>query len=160
MTLGHMDAARPFRPTMKGGGSKKGKGWDKWPWVIVVVAEAITTQAKGSIEAWRKDRRRPFSLPVFEARVERMLPGVWKVARDRMKKKRVTPLPVLLWNRVYKMHYNGTSARGKNHDPKTRDGESSEYWTNKVPVDSPLRAIYEQVLRGQITHVENWEQYL
>lgn len=159
MTIGHLnDDKRPFKPTGKGGGSKKGKPQTEWPWVLKIIAHAILVRAKGSSDAWKVDRKQRLSRKEFGRRMDAMCPGWREWAREN-KPGVVTPLEELLSNRVYKMYYSGTSDRGSDHDPATRACESKEHWTKHFAATSMLGQLHERVERGEVC-VENWKDYL
>jgi hypothetical protein len=63
----------------------------------------------------------------------------------------------LLKNRGYKQGYSGTSDRGPNHDPRTRDNRSDEYWRRNERAPE-LEDFYAAVVRG--CGVTDWKRYL
>lgn len=162
MALGHLGPRkpRPFKPTNKGGGSKKGKPQKRWPPFIKMVAEAVVIRAKGSEEAFCADRNAPFSRVMFEALMEKMLPGLW-AACPVIQGPRKTPYRELLYNRPYKMYYSGGSDRpGQKHDPMTRACVSREHWRKFIPQGSAAYQIHEGIIRGTVTSIPDWKKYL
>lgn len=159
LTILHATKPRPFKPTGKGGGSKKGKPQGYWPMVIKVVADAILLRPKGTMDAWVIDRKLPMPFEEFERQLELILPGVWEFIERTMGYLKTTKAR-LLYNRVYKMYYSGTSDRGLNHDPRTRACESGEHWHKFVPEGDPLRNLHDNILRSMIVRVANWSDYL
>lgn len=157
MTIGHIHNPTPFRPSLRGGGSNKGKPHDYWPWIIKIVADGVVTRWAGSLDA-RRVHRKQMPITEFKQQVDALLPG-WEDYIQTKFSPRKTSFVLLLMNRVYKSMYNGTSARGKNHDPYTRATMSKEHWTNHHPANSPLGQIYESVLRGAVI-IPNWKNYL
>jgi len=143
---------RGFKPTGKGGGSKKGKPQGRWPMVCLVMADAVIERAKGSSESWNTDRSYRMTKSQFEAAILQIVPDFGNFITSMMPN-RVTPWPELLLNRVYKMYYSGTSARGKNHDPKTRAVQSKEHWRNRVPVGDPLHKLRNDIISGRIQSI-------
>lgn len=150
---------RPFRNTQHRGGSRPRKPHNRWPEVMLVVADAVVSQVKGGPDVWVTDRRRQIDEAVFRTRMERLLPGVWWWL-DRHHSPTKSRKSQLLLNRVYKMYYNGTSARGRDHDPTTRNAMSAEHWSHRHGPDSPLARVHEQVARGLVETVEGWERLL
>lgn len=158
MTVGHMGRRpRKFQPSSNPGGSKPGKPQGKWPWVLKIMADAVFETAKGTSDAWKKDRSSPITKEQFRDRMEMLAPG-WQTYMQETNGSRKTPWDELLYNRVYKMHYSGTSDRGKNHDPSTRACESGEHWTKRFHMDDPLARLHEAVTRGE-TRVD-WRSFL
>jgi hypothetical protein len=158
--IGQMDSPlRPFKPTGTGGGSKPGKPQSLWPLVLLVGADAIILQAKGTQESWVKDRKRRIHQITFQARMDALFPG-WESFVIETMPARTSKRIDLLANRVYKMYYSGTSDRGDNHDPLTRACESGEHWRKRVPLGSPLHIMHEGIARGLIMMVSNWRDYL
>lgn len=181
MTVHHAEAGiRRFKPTGRGGGSKKGKAQWYWPLVILFVADALALRAKGTRDAWFIDRKSPHSLLAFGELVEAYLPEVWTFVlectpkhevhknflrqlekgsideREAHRRSRIR----LLQNRTYKMHYNGTSARGRNHDPETRASQSREQLTCRVVQGHPLWKLHDKIYRGLIVSCPDWKDYL
>jgi len=157
--IGRMDKkVRAFKPRCNGGGSKKGKPQGYWPWVFKVCADAIILQEKATIEAWIVDRR--MFTKILERRMNELLPGWQEYIRETMPGRKTPPV-VLLSNRVYKMYYNGTSARGHNHDPGTRPNTtSSEHWLTRFSEGTPLWVLHSKVQCGETVTVDNWKAYL
>jgi hypothetical protein len=138
MTIGSIKNPRRFKPTGRGGGSKKGKPQSQWALIFKVVASAIEDRAKGSHEARLLDRNSGLSLEEFRKQMDDILPGCWDVARDLMPG-RDTDLAKLLKNRPYKGDiYSGKSDRGDAHDPATRAAVPNESWRRKIPATHPL----------------------
>ena len=101
----------------------------KYPW-LVMIAEQIFVFGSGSEGALLENRSwssewgmNPESLRDW---LEFFLPGINKYLVELRDWE--TPWYVLLSNRVYKMYYNGTSARGESHDARTRASISNEHW--------------------------------
>ena len=160
MTQHHAEAGvRRFKPTGKGGGSKPGKPHFKWPEIIKVIADAVVVRAKGTADAWTVDRNAPMSMREFRRVIESLLPGVWDWVESQTPNHK-TDCARLLYSRVYKQFYNGTSARGKRHDPNTRASQSVEYWKNRVPEGSILRDMHQRVVRGLLNKISDWKLYL
>jgi hypothetical protein len=145
-----------FKPTGKGGGSRKGKPQGIWPWLVKVVADAVVIRSKGGTFMVIIDRRLGITPEKFAEQMDIVLPG-W---REVILGERKTPLEVLLMNRVYKMYYSGTSDRGRGHDPRTRAVMSGEHWMNQVPAGHPYYQIHDDIVCNRITTVENWRKYL
>jgi hypothetical protein len=155
---GHLgDNVRPFKPSSGGGGSKKGKPQWHWPWVLKAIADAIFERAKGSSDAWKTDRSARLSLAQFKDRMDDIAPG-WEDYCSAVGGHRATPWAELLHNRVYKMHYSGTSDRGVGHSPETRACDSSEHLTKHYHVSSPMAKLHLAVVRGE-TRVD-WKSFL
>lgn len=160
MTLGHLnaDGVLPFRPTGKGGGSKKGKPQGRWPWVMKIALHAIIIRAKGTSDAWKIDRRYRLTLAEMKVRLDAVLPGWEEYAREHLGYRKTSYIE-LLANRVYKMYYSGTSDRGRGHDPQTRACESREHWSKHHAATSPLGRLHERIERGEVC-VPDWRSYL
>lgn len=164
---GHLtDTRRPFRPTLRGGGSEKGKPWNRWPLLFVVVADAVYSGKAGGLEALVGNRDWEGMGCTSEALVEAvddLMPNAWEWVLDNLKPTKTLPWKNL-HNRVYKMYYSGTSARGPKHDPRTRAAISKEHWHNRVPTGTPegeeLRKLHEQIERGQVRLLSNWLELL
>lgn len=78
MTLVHAPggkAPRKFRPSGNSGGSRPGKPQGRWPLVLLVVADAVCTRAKGTQESWLVDRN-SVSSEVFGGDHGQPLPGL------------------------------------------------------------------------------------
>jgi len=154
-----LEKARPFEPTGKGGGSKPGKPQWTWPEVMKVVAAAVAVRAAGSEKELIDNKKFPLKLREFDAQMSLLLPG-WKRVCDRAGGKRKTNWASLLKNRPYKIWYAGTSDRGTDHDPKTRAAPSKEHWRRRVPCDSPLVTVYNNVVSNRVSTVDGWHEYL
>jgi len=156
--IGHTNRD-PFVPRETGGGSKKGKIFLPWPLVYVVAAEAVGLTYYGTMEVLQNKRAQPIG---FCDRLSQMLPG-WHEERASeylVKCGRMpdSTLSDLLWNRVYKgAAYSGTSDRGPNHDPRTRNTQSKEHWTRKVPSGHSLFQLHEDIRRG--IPRPDWKQF-
>lgn len=164
MSIGHQDGGRPFKPSGKGGGSKKGKPQAEWPWLLKIVAHAIVIQAKGTSDSWKTDRSMRISARDFSLRMEQLTPG-WRSYMERRNGLRKTEWATLLLNRVYKMYYFGTSSDRGKHDPMTRATESDEHWTKHYASDSEYGRLHEDIVRGRITTVRlmtvaPWESFI
>jgi len=156
---GHLLERRLFKPTLRGGGSRPGKAQNTWPIGILVVAEALYRRSAGGMEqlthnrAWAKMGLTPSWL---KKELEVLLPGVWAWVEIYL------PAKTLAWkrlhNRIFKMYYNGTSARGVNHDPFTRASISREHWTNKVPEGNFLIEWHTKVDRGLVHVIPQWQK--
>lgn len=159
MSLGKIKKPRGFRPQLGGAGSVPGKPQGRWPLVLVVVADALFTRAKGTQESWLIDRDCCLTSVQFNELMDGLCPGWsdWYLSEFGARK---TTCSVLLKNRVYKMYYSGTSDRGKRHDPYTRATYSREHWTRKIPAGHPLRDLYQNVLHGKVVSIPNWRTYL
>jgi hypothetical protein len=154
--IGHHDKkAREFKPRCNGGGSKPGKPQGRWPRLFTVCADAILLSVKGTRDMWSVDRR--MFIKVLEVRMDTLFPGWQEHVQETMPRRKTKPTR-LLSNRVYKMYYNGTSARGRKHDPTTRATQSKEHWTNYVAGDSPLRPLHDKVQRTIVNVVPNWKE--
>jgi hypothetical protein len=161
MTIGPIESGvRPFRPTGKGGGSEKGKPQGAWPMFAKMMGEAVILRVKGTRDAMVKDRSMRVSAQRFHEMMEELCEGFWEEMADILGE-RASTYERLLLNRVYKAAaYNGSSARGPDHDPLTRASQSSEHWLNKVPVGHELRDIHDQVSRSLVTRIPDWRRYL
>jgi hypothetical protein len=129
-------------------GSGSGRRLMPWKrtygWLLIAAEQLVVGQA-GSEGALLENRSWMTTWGISSAwlarRVDKLFPGVYD---------HLTTLDVSevgwqnnLYNRVYKMYYNGTSARGTKHDPRTRASISIEHWRNW-----PTRVLWEeQVLR-------------
>lgn len=153
------EGVRTFRPTGKGGGSKPGKPQWYWPIGLIVVADAIVLRARGTTDGWGVNRNAPMPRKQFKLLLGELLPGVWHWVLITAPKRKTKPED-LLYNRVYKGYYSGTSDRGKHHDPWTRACESREHWKKKVPEGHHLRKLHDQILRGLISKLPNWTKVL
>jgi hypothetical protein len=149
---------RQFKPSGGKGGSEKGKPQGSWPWVYKVIGHAVIERAKGSSEAWLVDRRFKISRREFELAMLNLLPGFDSHIRALMPY-RDTHWSKLLRNRVYKMYYNGTSARGKNHDPMTRATPSPEHWRNHIPLGDKLHELHELIVTGRIQEIKKIDDW-
>jgi hypothetical protein len=161
--------AKPFLPSGRGGGSKQGKPQGYWPWVLKVIADAVCVRAAGGREAWQRMRMPPFpgttwkeKEAAFGQAMDVMCPG-WQEWHRQKFGDRATPLPELLYNRAYKAsNYNGSSARGKDHDPRTRATMSSEHWHHhfpNTPGQHPFADLFEGIVHRRIVSVR-WEKFL
>lgn len=111
-------AGRPMLPWKK-----------KYHWLVIAAELLIQDQAGGRDNLLlHRDWSHKWGITSgwLKRRVERMFPGitehlnsVWFGSTDWEKN---------LLNRVYKMFYNGTSARGYKHDPQSRASFSKEHW--------------------------------
>lgn len=127
--------------------------------MLIVVSEALVDAAKGPHESWQKDRRSPYTMAEFERRLEQMLPGIREFCRW-MKPGQKTSFARLMYNRVYKHNYSGTSDRGENHDKSTRATRSGEDWRRKVPADHNYRRLYDDVRQNRLSVVPRWWEQL
>lgn len=139
-------------------GSGKGRICKPWPMFVKVMADAVITRAKGTMEAWVYDRRCPLSPEEFCRQMEALLPGFMEWIKETRKTQ--SPIDDLI-NRVFKMYYSGTSDRGTNHDPSTRAvAESGEHWHKKVPSNSHWWTLHEMVFHHSISSIPNWKEQL
>lgn len=162
MEMHQQDNRRPFRnrPQHRPEGTGKGKPQNYYPWVFKVVADAVCLRPKGTVGAWIFDRKQRLTKEEFKHQMETALPGCWSWMEENLKPCSTDRVELLL-NRVYKMYYSGTSARGNNHDPSTRAVESSEeHWRRHIPPSNPLWGIHEAIVRSQITEVQLWKGLL
>ncbi len=158
MSIQHNFEGRAFRPTGTGGGSQPGKPQGRWPWVLKIIGDALAIRAKGSSEAWQRDRRFRLTEAEFGKRMDHVAPG-WRWWAANYIGKRATPYERLLMNRIYKMYYSGTSDRGPNHDPTTRAAQSDEHWSKHFAADHPLGRLHDDIVKGH-SQVLNWEDFL
>jgi hypothetical protein len=102
----------------------------RMPW-LVIAAEQVCVAAAGSSDALLENRDWAATWGLTPGRLrrelEKLFPGVGEYL-DAQTCDQDTPWPKNLLNRVYKMYYSGTSARGGKHDPSTRAAESEEHW--------------------------------
>lgn len=160
MTIGHIGNPRPFRlnPLIPGG-SRPGKPQALWPWIIKIVADAVIEQWRGAQDAGRVNRR-SMPLKLFKRRIDHLLPG-WEGYMRETRGHRATPWVRLLKNRQYKgADYSGTSDRGRGHNPHTRANRSKEHWTYQFGPQHELSRLHTRIVRGEITTVADWPQYL
>lgn len=158
MTIGRIVDGRRFKPTGKGGGSRRGKAQrGAWPLLFKVLADALVMRAKGTEESWVADRRMLLSPAQLGEQLDILTPG-WRPFIEAKMPGRMTDRLELLANRVYKMYYEGTSSRGAGHDPMTRPTQSREHWRHYVPQDSPLYQLHDLVRHGEVTVIDGWEQ--
>lgn len=148
------------RPQYRPEGTGLGKPQSNWDLLFKVLADAVLTRVKGTMEAWIVDRRQPLTVEQFRSQMAALVPFMWEYVAQTMKG-RNTDQALLLMGRVYKMYYSGTSDRGTKHDPSTRAvAESGEHWHKKVPPASPLWRLHEDVLRSRIQKIPDWPKYL
>lgn len=165
MTIGRLKRRRQFKPTGKGGGSKKGKVQNYWPLFVLVAADALCVRIAGSMEALLRDRDWVgFGLDNrgdFLCReMVRLFPGIW-IWLGQVRQPTITSSWRLLHNRVYKQYYSGSSDRGSGHDPRTRAAMSREHWLRKAPEGSSLVKLHEDIVSGAVTCVDDWfERYV
>lgn len=164
MTIMHSETPRPFKPTEKGGGSKKGKAHSRWPWVLKIVAHAVIINWKGTMEAHLANRK-GYPKHLLKERMDTLCPGWSEWYRDTFgervpKTKNSCAYTDLLDNRVYKMYYSGSSDRGKDHDPNTRAAPSKEHYLRRIPTGDPLLTLHEDVRRGKILSIPDWKSYI
>lgn len=164
MSIGHDDTPRPFKPTEKGGGSKKGKKQGKWPWILKIVAHAVIINWKGTMEAYLSNRK-GFPRKILKERMDSLCPGWLEWYRSEFgeriaKTKNSCAYTDLLDNRVYKMYYDGTSSRGVGHDPNTRAAFSVEHYTKHIPQTHRLAVLHDDIRRGSVVRIDNWMDYL
>jgi len=158
MAIGHIANPRRFKPTGKGGGSKKGKPQSAWPVIFKVASSAVIDRAKGSHEARLEDRSTGLTESEFRQQMEIALPGCWDEAAKHMPG-RSTSLSLLLMNRAYKGDiYSGSSDRRAPHDPRTRAAVPSESWRRRLPASHPLLKVYDDIRLGRT--IANWKDYL
>ena len=158
MVMGHLTTRRKFKPTGSGGGSSKGKPQGSYPLIVLVVADAIFIQSKGTIDAMIHDRNMQISAVELKSRLAKILPGVWAWL-DRHNPTTVTPKPELVKNRVYKMYYSGTTDRGYGHDPHTRAAMSKEHWRCRTG-GTRFESIHEGLIRGEIRKITGWRKWV
>jgi hypothetical protein len=158
MTIGRIVDGRGFKPTGKGGGSRRGKAQrGSWPLLFKVLADALVMRAKGTEESWTADRRMLLTPMQLGDQLDVLTPG-WRPFIERKMPGRMTDRLELLANRVYKMYYDGTSSRGAGHDPLTRATQSREHWRHVVPQGSPLYLLHDRVRHGEVTVINDWER--
>lgn len=124
------------RPQVRPVGIGAGREMFQWakllPWLLIA-AEQLYVAAAGSEGAILEDRdwKKNWDLggDRLAAELEHLYPGLNEYLLSCHSWN--TPWQVLLANRVYKMFYNGSSARGFGHDPRTRPSLSKEHWRNK-----------------------------
>jgi hypothetical protein len=121
------------RPQNRKIGSGKGRKNFDWigrlPWVLVA-AEQLFVLGSGSEGGLLEQRHwvKCWNLTPRDLRCQlgKLFPGLPEYVES------IHPNPRSCWallkGRVYKMYYNGTSARGFDHDPMTRASISREYW--------------------------------
>lgn len=159
MTIGHLKEKRQFKPNPKiRGGSKGGDKRPPWPLFIKVMAETVYRQWAGTGDAIIEDRR---GMPTkeFWASLCALLPGLPEWCAENR------PNGPDRWahnlrNRAYKMYYNGTSARGKDHDPRTRAAVSLECWRQRAPAGHPWLKLSDNIARGTVRVVSDWQDQL
>lgn len=144
-------------------GSGKGRKMFKWkedmPW-LVMASEQFYIGHSGSGEALLEDRAwvRRWNLSAAGLRdfVGYLFPGLLEYMDSMTGWK--TPWHKRLHNRVYKMYYNGTSARGVDHNPNTRASVSNEHWRNW-----DCRGLYEEIILKAVLREEpypGWRDWL
>ena len=139
--IGHKGFESKFKPSGRGGGSKKGKPQSYWPYVLQMISRAVYVSFHGSPEAFQADRREP---PAYRASMVKLVPDIVDWCKENMPN-RSTPSLSLLSNRTRKqIGYAGRSARGNNHDPRTRATLSTEDLSYKVPTNHRLWRLYDQ----------------
>jgi len=121
------------RPQSRKVGSGRGREMFPWkrkyPW-LVIAAEQLFVVASGSGDGMLEERNWAATwalTPQWLGRqLEALFPGINEWLDSAWEGK--TDWRYNLKNRVYKMYYNGTSARGADHDPQTRASMSNEHW--------------------------------
>ena len=164
---------RPFKPNPKiKGGSKPGKPQLRWPWVMLITAQALCERHAGSLGAIIDGTAKPtMSLEDFEFEFERYLPGAigYRVCQMEeygeetgryYKSTRRGDVVKLLLNRAYKANgYSGHSDRGPHHNPETRRRTSKEHWSNHFQSTHPLVINFHvRILKGG--KPPDWHNYL
>lgn len=162
--MDHVDHKTNFknRPQNRKAGSGKGRRcrpWEReWGWLLIAAERTCVYQA-GSETSLLKNRDWAKKWGIRPEwlidRLDEVFPGV-KLWLSRTSG---GPNPFRdLRNRVYKMFYNGSSARGVNHDPKTRAAMSSEHWRNKS-YRNKWEGVVIDIVRGQ-TPYPDWRDWL
>jgi hypothetical protein len=148
ITSGHHNPVRPFRNSKNKGGSKKGKAFEFWPFIVKVIAHAKIQQRLGSEEKMQEDRKWDMTLAEFKQRVDSVLPG-YLDARQAAYPHIKSKMEALLWNRVYKMYWNNKVSR-----KELRGQRSKEHWRWHDDSSDELRALHDRLLRGDPETVE------
>lgn len=150
MTLGHIRDNRKYQARGSGGGGKTGRRSVRWPRLLKVIAKAVSDNMKGSEEAWAKDSHRPDDFdPNFLKALEAMAPGVETWAQKNRPDGDTDWLDNL-WNRCYKMEYDGTS-NGRQEPQWCRGKEHWRHWKRAADFER----YYDQVRRG--VPVKHWK---
>lgn len=150
-------------PQERAEGTGKGRTLFKWkdnlPW-LVVAADQIAIEAAGSADALLENRYWAREWGITPARIKQDLEVIFPGITDYLwtQKDWNTPWEELLKNRVYKMYYNGTSARGYDHDPNTRASISNEHWRSWKLQDDKVELVLEAVAKHE--PIPDWKERL
>jgi hypothetical protein len=150
------------RPQNRKKGTGEGRTCFLWvkrlPWLLIAAEQLLVVDSGGGDALLEKRKWKVnwnISPAMLKQELENMFPGLSEYMRRQ--KTWVTPWEELLLNRVYKMYYNGTSARGHNHNPNTRAAISSEHWRNKkyrLKWEKPILRIVSRRLVAK--HWKGW----
>jgi len=122
------------RPQQRREGSGRGRRCRNWQAIgwLLIAAERVCVKKAGGETAILKSRQwsRKWGITPdwLKEKMEHLFPGIVEY---------IESTPGGQWgsnglkNRVYKMYYYGSSARGPNHDPNTRAAPSPEHWRSK-----------------------------
>lgn len=135
----------PYRPSGKGGGSKRGKVQNKWPMFIKTCIHALGARAYGSEDGYLYKRGYPLSNEKLGEQLDQLLPGVWKWLGLYMKSTK-SGLVKLARNRPYYMYHR----QGQVRSPTV------EYWSKHYPLNHPMHGLHSAIVRNQCTKIPNW----
>lgn len=162
MALSHVPI-KPFRPTGKGGGSKKGKPQGQWPWILKILADALYVRSAGSCEAvelgvMNLALEGETEDDALERLMNTLAPG-WLPWADENMVPTKTRRATLLKNRVYKSRgYKGSSDQGKGCTPVR--GKSREHWSFKFAETHQYHEVFWNVVRGKIVSLSDWQELI
>lgn len=123
------------RPQKRNKGTGAGRKMFPWkrnlPWLLIA-GEQLVIERAGSSDAVLEERQWVLIWNIspdnLASQLDQLFPGIERYLDSLTWGD--THWRKLLHNRIYKMFYNGTSARGHNHDPTTRAMMSPEHWRN------------------------------
>lgn len=151
---------RPQTRTKGTGAGRKTFQWkSRLPWLLIASEQIFVKQAcseGGLLEDRSWKSRWGLTSERLRRELEQIFPGLPRYLDSAHDWR--TPWEDLLSNRVYKMFYNGTSARGSGHDPRTRASWSREHWRSWSVPDEREEIILRVISRSEICRL--WKDWV
>lgn len=155
-------------PQQRKEGSGEGRAMFPWKrkyaWLLLAVDQLYINKA-GSADALLEDRKWEESYGITRdwlwQQIWILFPGLTAHLTNEHRRLGIkTRWSQNIHNRIYKMYYNGTSARGTAHDPTTRASVSREHWRANYEYKPFEASILRAVNTNTPTLKHVWESYI